>query len=101
MSSQRIITTTEIRRNFNSIIGRLRQHHEHAIVQRGGTPIAVLLPIAEYEQLLRYKRLMMFDQFTRDLGREVEKRGLGEEELMNELEETKREVFLEQYGRPA
>ena len=76
MSSQRIITATEIRRNFNSIIGRLRQHHEHAIVQRGGTPIAVLLPIVEYEQLLRYKQLMMFDQFTQDLGREVEKYGL-------------------------
>ena len=49
---------------------------------------------------MRYKRLMIFDQFTGDLGREVEKRGLSEEELMAELEETKREVFLEQYGRP-
>jgi prevent-host-death family protein len=101
MSSQRIITATEIRRNFNSIIEQLNQCHEHAIVQRGGTPIAVLLSIAEYEQLLRYQRLMMFDQFTQDLGREVERRGLDEEELMNELEETKGEVFLEQYGRPA
>ena len=64
-----------------------------------GAPVAVLLPIAEYEQLLRYKRLMMFDQFTREFGQEVERRGLSEEELMAELEETKHEVFREQYGR--
>jgi prevent-host-death family protein len=100
MASQRTITATEIRRNFNTIIEWLHQHHEHAIIQQSGTPVAVLLPIAEYEQFLRYKRRMIFDQFTRDLGQEVEERGLSEEELMNELEETKREVFLEQYGRP-
>jgi hypothetical protein len=59
----------------------------------------VLLTPEEYEQLLRYKRLAIFDEFTRELGQEIEKRGLTEEQLMAELEETKREVFEEQYGR--
>jgi hypothetical protein len=59
----------------------------------------VLLTTAEYEQLLRYKRLALFDEFTRELGKEIEKRGLTEEELMADLEETKREVFEERYGR--
>jgi prevent-host-death family protein len=99
MSTQRTITATEVRRNFGAVVRRLRQHHEHAIIQSSGTPIAVLLPLSEYEQLLRYKRLAVFDQITRELGQEVERRGLSEEELMSELEETKREVFLEQYGR--
>jgi hypothetical protein len=35
------------------------------------------------------------------LGQEIEKRGLSEEEFMADLEKTKREVFAEQYGRPA
>ena len=68
---------------------------------RHGIPASetILLTTAEYEQLLRYKRLALFDQFTRQIGQEVEKRGLTEEELMTDLEESKREVFEEQYGR--
>jgi hypothetical protein len=53
----------------------------------------------QYEQLLLYKRLAVFNEFTRQFGQEVERRGLTEEELMIELEGTKREVFEEQYGR--
>jgi len=60
---------------------------------------AVRLPTSEYEQLLRYKRLAVFNEFTRQFGQEVERRGLTEEELMAELEETKREVFNEQYAQ--
>ncbi len=99
ISNQRVITATEMRRNFSAVVRRLRKRHEHAIIQSSGAPIAVLLSVAEYEQLLRYKRLMVFDKFTREFGQEVERRGLSEEQLMAELEETKREVFREQYGR--
>ena len=98
LSGRRVITATEIRRNFSAVIRRLRRRHEHAIIESSGDPIAVLLPVAEYEQLLRYKRLMIFDKSTRELGQEVERRGLSEEQVMAELEETKREVFQEQYG---
>ena len=68
---------------------------QHAATQ----PDVTLLSTAEYEQLLRYKRLAVFNNFTRRLGQEVEKRGLTEEELMTDLEESKHEVFEEQYGR--
>ena len=91
--NQRVITATEMRRNFSAVVRRLRKRHEHAIIQSSGAPIAVLLSVAEYEQLLRYKRLMVFDKFTREFGQEVERRGLSEEQLLAELEETKREVF--------
>jgi prevent-host-death family protein len=96
-NNQRVITATEIRRNFSSVVRRLRKRREHAIIQRSGTLVAVLLSIAEYEQLLRYKRLMVFDKFTREFGQEVERRGIIEEELMAGLEEAKQEVFREQY----
>lgn len=93
------ITATEMRRNFSAVVRRLRKRREHTVIQSSGEPVAVLLSIPEYEQLLRYKRLMEFDQFTREFGREVEKSGLSEEQLMAELEESKREVFHERYGR--
>lgn len=99
ISDQRIITATEMRRNFSAVVQRLRKRREHAIIQSGGAPVAVLLSIPEYEQLLRYKRLMVFDKFTQEFGQEVERRGLSEEEMMKDLEEAKREVFQEQYGR--
>ena len=68
---------------------------QHSTVQ----PAVTLLTTAEYEQLLQYKRLAVFNEFTRQFGQEVERGGLTEEELMTELEETKREVVEEQYGR--
>ena len=102
MSTQRIITATEIRRHFGAIVRRLGQQHEHAIIQSSGTPVAVLLSVAEYEQLVAYRRRKVaFHDLARNLGREVEKRGLSEEEFMADLEKTKHKVFAEHYGHPA
>lgn len=102
MGSQRIITSTEMRRNFGAIVRRLGKRREHAIIQSSGTPVAVLLSMAEYEQLVAHKRRKAaFHDFARNLGREVEERGLSEEEFMADLEQTKRQAFAEQYGRPA
>lgn len=98
-SEQRIITATEVRRDFSVVVRRLNKKREHALIQSKGAPVAVLLSVAEYDDLMRYKRLMVFDQFTREFGMEIEKRGLSEEELMAELEETKREVFRERYAK--
>ena len=102
MSSQRIITTTKVRRNLSAIVRRLGKRHEHAIIQSSGTPVAVLLSVAEYEELVAHKkRKAAFHDFARHLGQEVEARGLTEEEFAAQLEQTKRQVFTEQYGHPA
>lgn len=52
---QRTITATEIRRNFSAIIRRLRKRREHTVIQSDGVPVAVLLPIAEYERLMAHE----------------------------------------------
>jgi prevent-host-death family protein len=101
MRQWRAISTTEVRRNLNAVIQRLRRRREHAIIEQSGAPVAVLLPIAEYMQLLRYRRLAVFDRFTREFGEQVERRGVSEDELIAELEETKREVFREKYAQLA
>jgi prevent-host-death family protein len=99
--SQRTITATEMRRNFGAVIRRLRRRREHTIIQSSGESVAVLLPMAEYERLMKRERLAALDDLGRNLGHEIEKRGLSEEEVMAELEETKHQVFEERYGRPA
>ena len=93
-----VFTATELRRNFTAIVQKIRRKREPAIIQSGGESVAVLLPMSEYENFLRYQRLAAFDNFARNLGRAVEKSGLTEEQLIEELEETKREVFREKYG---
>ena len=50
-SSPRVITATEMRRNFSAVVRRLHKRGEHTVIQSGGVPVAVLLPIAEYERL--------------------------------------------------
>ena len=91
-------TATELRRNFTAIVQKLRRKREPAIIKSGGESVAVLLPMSEYERFLKYQRLAAFDSFARKIGRDVEKSGLTEDQLMEELEETKREVFQEKYG---
>jgi prevent-host-death family protein len=101
-SSQRTITATELRRNFSAVVRRLRQRREHTIIESSGAPVAVILSMAEYERLVAHRRresLAAFHDFARNLGKEVERRGLTEEELLADLEKTKREVFEERYGR--
>jgi prevent-host-death family protein len=88
-----------MRRHFGAIVQQLCKSREHAIIQSNGAPIAVVLPVAEYERLMAQERLAAFSKFARSFGLEVEKRGLSEEELLADLEETKREVFEERYGK--
>ena len=97
--AQSTISATDVRRNFGAVVRRLRTTNEHTIIQSSGAPVAVLLSVAEYERLLSQKQLAAFTGFARELGKEVEEIGLSEEELVADLERTKREVFTERYGQ--
>ena len=101
-SDPRTITATEMKRNFSAIVRRLRRRREYAIIQSSGAPVAVLLSLEQFNRLVAYsRRKAAFHDLARNLGREVERRGISEEEFMLDLEKTKRRVFTEQYGRPA
>lgn len=95
---RKVITATEMRRNFSALVSTLRKRREHTVIQSSGVPVAVLLPITEYERLMAQERLGAFDKFARKLGQEVEKRGLSEDQLLGDLGETKREVARARYG---
>jgi len=62
--SQRTISATEMRRNFGAIVRRLCKRREHAIITSRGKPVAVLLPMSDYERLTARERLAALD----DLG---------------------------------
>ena len=55
-------------------------------------------PLSRAAARQRRESLAAFNEFARNLGEEVERRGLTEEELLADLEETKREVFEERYN---
>jgi len=98
MSRQVIIKASEGHRAFGKILKRVYCSDEHLIVERDGFPVAVLMSYQEYEKLSRERALRAFERFSRSLGREIEKQGLTEEQLLKDLEESRREVFKEQYG---
>lgn len=101
-AGKRVITATELRRNFSAVAQRARQKREHTFVESKGDPVVVVLSIEEYEELVsRRKARTAFHDLSRNFGRDVENLGVTEEEFMAELEKTKRRVFTEQYGRPA
>jgi prevent-host-death family protein len=98
MAQRAIIKASEGHRAFGKLLKRVYRSDEHLIVERDGFPVAVLLSYQEYEKLNRERALEAFERFSRDLGQEIEKQGLTEEQLLEELQETRREVFKEQYG---
>lgn len=102
ISRRTVVSVSEAQRDLMAVIEQVRKTHDHAVVQSNGTPVAVLLSMAEYEQLLGfYRRKAAFYDLAHGLGHAVEELGMSEEEFMAELEVTKREVFSEQYGRSA
>src|SRR5947209_15373172 len=99
MFRQVVIKASEGHRGFGKLLKRVYRSNEHLIVERDGFPVAVLLSYEEYERLSRERATAAFDAFSRALGREIEQQGVTEEDLLGELEETKREVYREKYGR--
>jgi prevent-host-death family protein len=99
MLRQVTIKATEAHRAFGKLLKRIYRSDEHLIVERDGFPVAVLLSYQEYEKLSRERAVAAFESFSRPLGREIEEQGLTEEQLLDELEQTKREVYEERYGR--
>jgi hypothetical protein len=58
-----------------------------------------MISYPEYEKIMRERALALHQQLTRALGEEAERRGVTEEMLFEELEEDKRAVFEEMYGK--
>ena len=93
-----VVRITELHRRLSQVIRKVALSDEHFVVEKGGLPVAVMLSMSEYERLEKDWKLEDFERIARSLGEEAERRGITEEKLLDELEETKREVYQETYG---
>ncbi len=101
MVTKAIITATELNRAAGKILRRVVIGKEHLIVERDGYPVAVMVSYPEYEQMMRERATTTHRGLVQTLGEEAERRGITEEQLMAELEETRKAVYQETYGETA
>ena len=94
-----VVRITELHRRLSQVIRKVALSNEHFVVEKGGLPVAVMLSMSEYERLDKDWKLEEFERIARSLGKEAERRGITDEQLIDELEETRKEVYQETYGK--
>lgn len=99
MIHQTTITASDLQRASGSVLKRVALGGEHLVIERAGYPVAVLLSYQEYEALMRVKALAAHRHVVTAFGQEAERQRLTEEQLLAELEDVKRQVFEDTYGR--
>jgi prevent-host-death family protein len=74
----RTVSATEARVHFGETLRRVVENHETVLVERAGTPVAAIIPLAEYERLVADR-----DQraWREALARAAQARGRVEAEL--------------------
>ncbi len=94
-TKEAVIQASELYRSGGQVLRRVAINKERLVVERDGYPVAVIVP---YEQQQSTQADPLRDVVIK-LGREAERQGLTEEQLMAELEQSKHRVFEQHYGR--
>lgn len=94
------IPATKAHRHFGDLIRRAFSGREHFIIEKDGLPVVAIISMPEYEVFMReqQRRLKRFEEHARALGEEAEQRGITEEQLLHDLNETQGQVYQEMYG---
>lgn len=66
----RVVSATEAKNRFGEMLKGAYQRAEHLVVERGGIPVAVIVPIQDYEQFIEEGDLPV--EKAEALGRESE-----------------------------
>jgi prevent-host-death family protein len=93
------IPATQARIHFGELLKRVYMDGEHLTIEKDGLPIATLLSHAEYEQLRRSAALRELEELNRAANRAAQAQGLTEEQALADLQQIKKEVYEERYGR--
>src|SRR3989337_1721004 len=99
LSVQTVIPATEVRNRLGKLLNRVHRSDEHLVVEKLGIPVAVIISMKNYEQYRRLLAAALLVDLGRKVGAEAEKQGLTEEKLLEELKETGKQGFEEEYGR--
>lgn len=99
VTQQATITASQAQRGFGKMLKRVYVAHEHLIIERDGLPVAVMMSYQEYEQFRSYLAQRKLIALGKKVGVEVDEQGLTEEQLIEDIRETRKEVYQERYGR--
>lgn len=89
---------TQARVHFGEVLRRVHSGREHVIVEKDGLEIAAILSRADYEDYRRLLALRQLEDLNKALNREIQRKGITEEQALGELETTQQQVFEEHYG---
>ncbi len=97
----KIIPATEARVHFGEVLKRVYSGREQIIVEKDGLEVAAIVSRADYEQYRRLLALVRLEELNKAVNREVQVKGITEEQALADLKATKNRVFEEHYGRTA
>ncbi len=95
---EKIIGAYEARRRFGQIIEEAYYRRDHFIVERSGRPMAVIVPIEDYEKWQRLAKARFFGLLEQAQDRNA---GSSTEELQGEVEEALTNLRRESHARKA
>lgn len=90
------------------LIRQTEAGNKHLVIEKDGQQVAALIPIDEYNTLMKEReekektdaaRLKRFEQIAREIGTAFEPLSQSEEEVMADFERTRQHLFEERYGR--
>ncbi len=100
-NKRKTVRSSELQRSVGKVLRRVAVNGESLIIERGGYPVAVLMPYQEYEQIQRQMAEKLHRELTAALSQEAQQQGLTEEQLMVELEADKQALYQERYDTKA
>lgn len=95
---KKTIGATEARKNLSQLLNQVHRREEHLVVEKLGIPVAAIISMQDYERYQRFLAQQRLKDLGRKVGAEADRQGLTEEQLFEELEQTRQEVFKERYA---
>lgn len=86
--NSRIVSTTEVQRNFKQVLAKLQSSNEPLVVVRDSQPEAVMLPYVEYQRLADLEKSILkvqMDAIWKEL--EVKNKKISEKEIERDIKE--------------
>ncbi len=96
--SIKVMPATQARIHFGQVLKRVYSGREHVIVEKDGLEVAAILSRADYDQYRRLLALQQLEALNRAASREMQAKGITEEQALADLKATKDQIFEEYYG---
>ncbi len=94
----KVMPATKARIHFGEVLRRVHSGREHVIVEKDGLEVAAILSRADYEQYRRLLAVQQLEELNRAVSREMQSKGITEEQALADLKATKNQIVEEHYG---